>query len=165
MKHFSIYNQVFSMSLSQHCIVLHFILKDGNVVFFPACIFLYKKKQIPVSVWISVFVFNFVLLINMSIFISIHCSFFFTITLQQNLRSGVVIVLEVLSLFKSILAIQVLYVFVCFHLKQYFLILVNMIMLRNHMCGRDNSVVNLFTLPLNHEKLIPGTLVLGNYCI
>lgn len=78
MKHFSIYNQVFSMSLSQHCIVLHFILKDGNVVFFPACIFLYKKKnQIPISVWISVFVFNFVLLINMSIFISIHCSFFF----------------------------------------------------------------------------------------
>ena len=58
--------------------------------FFPLCVFvIFIKNQVSLSVWIYVWVFNLILLINVSVFMLIVCSFYYYSSVgQPEIRDG-----------------------------------------------------------------------------
>lgn len=70
----------------------------------------FVKNPVSIGVWTYMWIFNLILLINTSIFMTMMCCFYY-INLVTQLKFGVVILAEVLLLFGMVLVMLILFYF------------------------------------------------------
>ena len=100
-------------------ILLHSVVQFDEqhllkMLFFPVCISVFFiKNQVSIGVWIYVWVFDSIPLINMSIFVPIPCCFYYDISVVSlEIRNGD----ANLDLLFFMIVLVILY-FLCFHMK------------------------------------------------